>query len=328
MMKRLSFTCSTIALALSAGAALASDLPSRKEPPPPPYFAPERVANWTGFYVGVNAGGTWSQSDSVNVSSASILTADPALNLFAVPTSGAAALAASGTVPSSSSGFIGGGQIGYNWQFNNNFVAGFEADIQGIAGEGGSSTQSNVVTAPIGYNGNPAPNNFVGTTIGASRSLDYIGTVRGRIGYLFTPTLLGYATGGLAYGGVSSRTSIVGSTLGFNLGLAAGNAPYFSNGGFSDTRVGWTAGGGLEWMFLPNWSAKFEYLYYDLGSVSYSAGVSASIVQPGALSMLPVGSPFYALASQSSASFNGHIVRAGLNYHFSWAAPAPLVAKY
>jgi outer membrane immunogenic protein len=328
MMKMLSFTVSAIALTLSAGEALASDLPSRRAPPPPPYFEPAPVATWTGFYAGVNAGGTWAQSNSVNVWSAPILTGDPTVNMFPVPTAGAAALAASGTLPSSSSGFIGGGQIGYNSQISSNFVAGIEADIQGIGGGGGSSGQSNVVTAPISVVGVPAPNNFVGTTISAAKSLDYIGTVRGRIGYLFTPTLLAYATGGLAYGGVSSSTSVAGTTMGYNLGLAAGNAAYFSNGGFSDTRVGWTAGGGLEWMFLSNWSAKFEYLYYNLGSVSYSAGIPASIVQSGTTGGLPVGSAFYALASQSSASFNGHIVRAGLNYHFNWAAPAPLVAKY
>jgi outer membrane immunogenic protein len=254
------------------------------------------------------------------------VTGNPAINVFPVPTSIAASSAASGALSSHPAGFIGGGQVGYNYQFANSFssvVAGIEADIQGVASGGGSSTVSNVVTAPIAF-----PNNFVDTSISASNRLDYLGTVRGRVGFLFTPTLLAYGTGGLAYGGVSSNTNISGSTVGFNLGLASGNAPYFSNGGFSNTRVGWTVGGGLEWLFLPNWSAKVEYLYYNLGSVSYSAGNPTSIVQPGTTGGLAVGSPFYSLSSQSSTHFNGNIVRVGINYHFNWGAPAPVVAKY
>jgi outer membrane immunogenic protein len=315
----------SVALAL-AGTAFAADLPSQA--PPPVYVPPPPM--WTGFYIGLNAGGTWSSSGSTNVSSF-VLAANPGSNLFPVPTAFAAADAATGRLSSSPAGFIGGGQVGFNYQFANSFVAGIEADIQGVASGGGTSTVPNFVFAalPNVATGAPFPNNFVETIISASNRLDYLGTVRGRVGFLFTPTLLVYGTGGLAYGGVSSNTNISGSTLGPNLLLADGNAPYFSNGGFSNTRVGWTVGGGLEWLFLPNWSAKIEYLYYNLGSVSYSAGIPTSIIaDPGTVGGLVVGSPFYSLASRSSTSFNGNIVRLGVNYHFIWGAPAPLVAKY
>ena len=77
---------------------------------------------------------------------------------------------------------------------------------------------------------------------------------------------------------------------------------------------------------MPNWSAKVEYLYYDLGNITYSGGVSSVIAQPGGVQ--PVGQLLYALASQTSTRFNGNIVRAGVNYHFNWGAPAPVVAKY
>ena len=87
---------------------------------------------------------------------------------------------------------------------------------------------------------------------------------------------------------------------------------------FSDTRVGWTVGGGLEWMFWPNWSAKVEYLYYDLGSVTFTLRVCSPQRVSG------IGSRN---STQSTTRFDGHIVRVGVNYHFNWGA-APVVAKY
>lgn len=323
-MKKIAISAA-LALALSAGSALAADLPSIKGQPiplPPPPL-------WTGFYAGLNAGGTFGGGSSINVLSFPVFAIPSTINVFPTPASLSAALASSGTLPSGSSGgFIGGGQIGFNWQFYSNFVAGIEADIQGVASSHGTSTQANIVNAnlPNILTGGFFPNNFVGATIAGSKTLDYLGTVRGRLGYLVTPTLLVYGTGGLAYGGVSSSTSIFGANIGLNLGLCCGNPPFFSNGSFSDTRVGWTAGGGLEWMFWPNWSAKVEYLYYDLGSVNYSAGVATPISTVG-VAGFPVGSIIYALASQSSTRFDGHIVRAGVNYHFNRGA-APVMAKY
>ncbi len=287
---RTSFFPTTLALALSAGYAFAADLPSIKSPPvyvPPPL--------WTGFYVGVNAGGAWSVNNSVDTISTPLFPVG--LNPLVPP--GLAALATASVPVGSSGGFIGGGQIGYNWQFSNSFVAGVEADIQGIARSGGAGTAaaSAFVLAPL-----------ISSALSSTKTVDYLGTVRGRIGFLPTPTLLAYGSGGLAYGGVDSSTSL----------FQAGNNGFvgFANGGFSDTRVGWTAGAGLEWLFWPNWSAKIDYLYYDIGAVTYSS--------------LAV-SPFFATpaygAPQSTTRFNGHIVRAGLNYHFDWAA-APVVAKY
>ena len=299
------------ALALSSGAAMAADLPHYKAPPPPP------PPMWTGFYVGLNAGGTWGNSNAVWTTSAPIfaLGGGAATTLLAA----SSALGASAVSPGKTSGFIGGGQIGYNWQFYNSFVAGVEADIQGVAASNSNTTAGTAVGA--------FP--FIGaaevlvTGIAASKRLDYIGTVRGRLGWLFTPTLLVYGTGGLAYGGVSVSTGITQ----FNNDCAqfpgACLAPAaFSSGAFSDTRVGWTAGGGLEWMFWPNWSAKVEYLYYDLGNVSYSAGVLAT-----GGDTLFAGAIAAAVVMQSHTRFNGNIVRAGVNYHFNWGAP-PVVAKF
>jgi outer membrane immunogenic protein len=286
------------ALALTAGSALAADLPTRKGPPvlPPPPPPPL----WTGFYVGLNAGGGWANNNTINT------VAFPAAGtIFAGPLAFEPALSASGSFTSGGNGgFIGGGQVGYNFQFYNSFVAGIEADIQGIAGSSGGQNRVSAVPSTL-----LAP--FAWTTVSQYRgSIDYLGTVRGRLGWLATPTLLIYGTGGLAYGGVNLNAAQI-TTLSGLPGLASLGAT-----SFSDTRVGWTAGGGIEWMFWPNWSAKAEYLYYDLGSVTTS-GVS---VEPTIST--------WGYATQSTARFNGNIIRAGLNYHFNWAAPAPVVAKY
>jgi outer membrane immunogenic protein len=260
------------AIALS-GAALAADL--TRPPPPVIYMPPAPPPLWTGFYLGGNAGGTWISSNNINTVSSTG---------FANFTGPAA----------QNGGFIGGGQLGYNYQFNYSWVVGAEADIQGVAGVTGSTSVASFVGV-LGL----TPGVAIATQ---SRQFDYLGTVRGRLGFLITPTLLAYGTGGLSYGGVKGQTSIF--TV-FPTSLATGS--------FDTARVGWTAGGGVEWMFPPSWSIKVEYLYYSLGSVTWSDGVLLS--PPATLNVL-----------QSSTRFNGNLVRAGLNYHFNWL-PAPIVAN-
>ena len=193
---------SAVALALAlTGSAFAADLPHYKAPPPPP---PPPPPLWTGFYVGLNAGYTWSNSQNTTIATWPVPNSvnDPTGTLTA-----AAAFSASGILPTSTSGFIGGGQIGYNWQFYNSFVAGVEADIQGVAASNSRGTA--VGAAPFAGTGFSS----VGF-LSATRSLDYLGTVRGRLGWLFTPTLLVYGTGGLAYGGVTANASYFQSGIG------------------------------------------------------------------------------------------------------------------
>jgi len=294
-----------IACCVSAASSFAADLPSFKAPPPPPPL-PAPIMTWNGFYVGLNAGGTWSQSSTANISAVPLFN-DPLWlqgNAFAV--------SAAGAVPTSNaSGFIGGGQIGYNWQFAGTFVAGVEADIQGVATSGGRNGVAGVV-----FNGLTGAAGVTTSQVG--KQLDYFGTVRGRLGYLVTPTLLAYGTGGLAYGGVGLSAY----QSSFDTGGFYG--PGFGGRTFNDTLIGWTAGGGLEWMFMPNWSAKAEYLYYDLGSVTNNLGPLAGLSYTFTL---PPGSIGWAYASNVSARFNGHIVRAGVNYHFNLGS-APMLATH
>jgi outer membrane immunogenic protein len=320
MFRRLIFA-SAGAIALS-GAALAAE-PLPPPPPPPPL--------WTGFYLGLNAGGTWSSNSTVNTSAipgpcdtTSIFTI-----FFCTPTpnfSATSAALATFSVSHNNGGFIGGGQGGYNYQLANSWVAGIETDIQGVAGSSGNATVTSVLANP----------NFPGTpifqTATVSRQVDWLGTLRGRLGFLATPTFLVYGTGGLAFGGVSATTNITQATAVTQsipiFGLLVGPSSYFSVGSLSDVRVGWTAGGGVEWMFLPNWSLKVEYLYYNLGNASFALSPLVNRVPAVPVGrVLLFGGVLSSAFPQSTTRFDGNIVRAGIDYHFIWP-PAPVVAKY
>jgi outer membrane immunogenic protein len=139
-----------------------------------------------------------------------------------------------------------------------------------------------------------------------AQQLDWLGTVRGRLGWSPIERLLIYGTGGLAFGQSQAAFSVVSPNAG---------PPLFAFVS-SSASVGWAAGGGIEYA-LPanwsNWSVKVEYLHYDLGRMTSSI--------------------FYQYAPNSSTvtgqiRHNGNIVRAGLNYKFNLWAPAPVVAKY
>lgn len=250
-------------------------------PPPPP------LPLWSGFYGGLNAGGAFGGS-SLNTAGADLF--DTGRSFF-----GAASVAsATNAGMLNKSGFIGGGQIGYNFQVSDRFVGGFEADIQGLRLAGGETLWSMAKETKLGIP--------LVTVTNASKSLNYLGTVRGRVGYLIAPTLLAYATGGLAYGGASARASF----LQYGVDTSGQIGPASSANAFSGARTGWTVGAGGEWMFFPHWSAKLEYLYYDLGDVTISNGLAGS----NPLFNLPL----YRSILSSSTRFNGHVVRVGLNY--------------
>jgi outer membrane immunogenic protein len=124
------------------------------------------------------------------------------------------------------------------------------------------------------------------------------------------------------YGGVTlNSTSLVHNVDG--AGNIIGNmTPAIGGVNFSNTKVGWTAGSGLEWMFFPNWSAKVEYLYYDLGTVTQNFGLATSeTLQNGSIGSAVFG-------GQARARVNGNIVCAAVNYHLNWGGAAPVVAKY
>jgi len=292
-MKRIVLTAAFVAL--GSASAFAADLPSRTYAKAPAMAAP--AYNWSGWYAGLNAG--WvGGSGSVSNDASIVSTSSDPVNAEAM------ARGATNTA-GTSSGFIGGGQFGYNYQFSHLFVAGFEADIQGLSG---AHKQSSSVT-PLRENresDNIAP---VVTNSTTTRDLSYLGTLRARVGVLVVPSFLLYATGGLAYGGVKSDTTIAQSVTNTK------NPPpsTLTSGSFSGTRVGYVVGGGGEWMLSSNWSAKLEYLHYDLGSATYATGGLANDVGPTSLE----GSGTAAVATSSKVRFNDNIVRVGVNYHFN-----------
>ena len=242
----------------------------------------------------MNVGGVWSKSATTTTAVPTF--ADPAF-LASPAFATFVARAATGETPAGNrSGLIGGAQIGYNVQFNS-VVVGFEADLQGISNSRATSTAVSTSSLTSTFNGS----NLI-TTITTSRSLDYLGTVRGRVGFVVDPSLLLYWTGGLAYGGTKSSTSIA------YLRDTGFQTPGFSSGEFSGMRVGYALGGGAEWMSGNHWSLKAEYLYYDL-SAKYA-------LSPLSSSLFATGNLYTTVATTASTRFNGHIARAGINYHF------------
>jgi outer membrane immunogenic protein len=261
---------------------------------------------WTGFYVGLNAGGTWSNSNAVSTAMADVF-GNP--DLIAGPEYGvASAMLATTSTPVKIDGFLGGGQIGYNYQLANGWVAGLELDFQGIAPEHSTGNAFSQAVEP-GFNAFP-----IDQFLSAERSLKNFGTVRGRVGFLILPTLLAYGTGGLACGTADTATNIV-QAVANDSSLPN---PYAVFGGFKYMLAGWTAGGGLEWLFSPNWSLKVEYLFYDLGHVSYAMSPLVNINSGGV--------PFTGGAPVASTRFDGNIVRGGISYHFFWGA-SPVAAR-
>lgn len=293
-----------IAMSLISYSAYAADLPIQtvNNPSSPP------KANWAGAYVGLNAGGVWSNNSSSAISTFPLY----ASNAFSPNSILAASTAANSFSSGGYSGFIGGGQIGYNLAFDpgtSGLVVGFEADIQGVAGSSFSPSKPSI--APIAS----TSASWI-SSANMSTSLDYLGTARGRLGIQITPNVLIYGTGGLAYGGLSGRTNM--SWIGTPQGsFSSGGGVFYGSGSTSNTAVGWTAGGGAEWMFASNWSAKVEYLYYNLGKLSYSS-TAARLTNIGVASIY---------ASQTNTSIDGNLVRLGINYHFHTPSLAE-IAKY
>jgi len=236
--------------AVAAGPAMAADLAVKR----PVYRAPPPVAvfTWTGCYIGGHIGGGWTRK-----------------------TVSASELAPGISFTGSTSGFLGGGQVGCNYQFASNWVIGIEGDgsAAGIKGE--------------------ATTTVLGITGTARAKTDWLASVTGRLGWAAGPLLV-YAKGGVAWAGDKYSADI----------------PIFDEHiTASETRTGWTVGGGLEYGFTNNWSAKVEYLYVNLGSFD--------TIIPGTVAGFPD-------AIRVHHKYTDNIVRVGLNYRFG----GPVYAAY
>jgi outer membrane immunogenic protein len=180
--------------------------------------------NWNGFYVGANVGGAWASETAVAPSN--LVLVAPSLKI-------------------TSSGFVGGGQFGYNWMAAPNWLFGVEADVSGADQHG------SVI--------NPS-----GTTL-FDEKIDAFGTARGRVGYVANNWLF-YGTGGFAWSDDTfTRTQLF---------AIPGSPPAGDVHANSPTRTGWSAGAGIEYGLAKNWTARVEYLHLDLGDQSF--GFTAS----------------------------------------------------
>jgi outer membrane immunogenic protein len=267
---------------LGIGAASAADLPVKASP----YTAAAPASSWTGFYVGGTAGAGWgNEASNVAISTGLIQDFSPI-----VP----------GSYKKRMLGFAGGVEAGYNLQFNS-LVLGVESDFS-YANINGSANANETFFPPAGVTV-LCPLGAICTTrtsYNEQQTLSWLATVRGRIGFLATPSWLIYGTGGWAVGNVKSSASAIfagQTTLG---GVTTTTStPLIFSGSSSQIQNGWTLGGGTEYMLTRNWTGKVEYLYYDLGSVT--------------LVGTTVG---HSITTTSNMPVHGQIFRVGTNYKF------------
>ena len=188
-------------------AASAADMGLPLKTPPPP----AAVWTWTGFYIGANGGAGFGQ-------------VDPSLNWF----SGAF----TETLPSHGiSGFLGGGQVGYNWQMPNAPV------VLGIEGDFDWAGLNGTTSCPLGF-----------IPMSCNTKENWIADVTGRVGFIADKALI-YVKGGVAWA-QNNYTA----TMPFDTFTA------------SETKVGGLLGAGVEYAITPSWSAKIEYDFIDFGS--------------------------------------------------------------
>jgi len=247
--------------------------------------------NWTGFHAGLNGGYGW-VSGGVTALPGDPLTQSLSFGQPVVPPV---------STSLNTNGGLGGGQLGYDWQFAGRGVVGVEADISAADLKSRASSSLSL------FGTQPA-------TFDVSRSIDWFGTIRGRLGVLATPDLLIYATGGFAYGRVGESASVslpagASNSIG-NYGYAFACGPFYGlgacfTGSSSRVATGWAAGLGGEKRFTHNLSLKVEYLHVDLGTGHYPL-----------VGSLYSGTSFTPSFLNASSNATIDIVRAGLNYNF------------
>jgi outer membrane immunogenic protein len=273
-------------LMCASSAAVAADLPVYTKASPPV------AGGWTGFYAGANIGYGW-QDPTV------VFTPNDQFSAFLI--NGGVGTNFTPVRPPTSfdiAGVTGGFQAGYNRQFDQRWLLGVETDFNfsDVKGQG---------AAP--FIGVPGIGNQPFSAL-ASEQVKWFGTVRARAGYLPTPDLLVFATGGLAYGRVEHSASLTNLGPAFSVSIVgavncSAGVPCYA-GSSSRIATGWTAGGGLEYALGRNWTVKGEYLYVHLGNDGFAA--------PAINTTAPATSGVN--VSYSDTTFN--LVRIGANYHF------------
>jgi len=232
---------------------------------------------WTGFYLGPNIGGGWTSGTVTDTASGVS---------FGSQTQGA---------------FVGGGQIGYNYQISPHVVLGAEWFFDGVAG---NNNHNAIAFVPA-----------FGDAFAASAKADWLSTLTGRIGVTAPgwDHWLVYVKGGVGWAETEATVA----------DLATGAS--FST---SNINSGWVAGVGLEWAFAPGWTVRLDYQYLGLNGFSVADG------QPKHPMPVPMPMPMPIPPTHGTVvdTFNGNNVSVqtltvGVNYLFNWSQP-PVVARY
>jgi outer membrane immunogenic protein len=214
---------------------------------------------WDGFYVGANAGYDWGHDE---------------VGMRSTPNNNNVAVAGRGLL--TGDGPIGGGQIG----FNHELPGLYPPVVNGLVG----------LEADFDYTGlsDSRSAHFGNISVFEKFAADWLTTARVRVGATFWEQVLLYGTGGLAVADVD-----------FSSAESGGDPFYRGNGSGNGPRLGWVGGGGVEWMFLPGWSVKAEFLYVDLGTANFTNGTT---------------SPTITVRTRNHLTEN--IGRVGINYKF------------
>jgi len=286
MNKRIALACAVSIAVLGAavamiGVARASDLPSRKAPPIVPITSP----SWTGFYAGGDVGAI------LNVPGASVLAtgAYPQSSLIGIPprlTWTAQPYTLPGVAVLNDAGFKVGAHAGYNYQIGKLVVLGVEVGGGTLFGTAGTQT----------FPSPTLPGQAAFSQVG--RTADFVGDAVARVGVTpFSQNFMFYGLGGLAYGHANVSVARADTAL----------AATYAQATPGSWKTGWTAGGGIEWMFMPNLSLDLRYQHFDLGS---------STVETNAISSVgpAIATPNAVLAK---AKWRGDEVKVGASFHFN-----------
>ncbi len=297
---------SLAALTAMTAAATAADLPRRVAPPP--VFVPVPVFTWTGFYAGFNAGYGFDVGQDL-ASPTFVATNDS--RVIAGPAGSAGIFAFNNGL--SKDGFVGGGQIGYNYQFTpgSGVVVGIEADAQyaDLGGRFGKASTCPPITGAVACAFSPGASLRSGVTVfnpTGTAGIDFFGTARGRIGYAFDRVMF-YGTAGFAYASVGGGKAV----------------------NVDDFATGWTAGGGVEYA-LPTDSflnffrssavtLKVEALYVNLDNGNARgayANANGTIITGTPAPQATGASTSVQLNNFGNRDLEFAVLRGGINYKF------------
>jgi outer membrane immunogenic protein len=279
LMRRLLLLGVLLLAVADSNRAIAADV----EPPYLPKAPPVPVLyNWTGFYIGVNGGGGSSYQS---------------FNGTQVTPFGSTAFGGNDGL----AGALAGGHIGFNYEFPSHVVIGVEADADwaDYTNAGSAACSTFTTGAFTGLPAGCATNN---------QTLNDFGTVRGRLGYAWNRVLF-YGTGGWAWGNSSGNSTL--NCAG--TGCPATSLPFTGGtASVSNSLTGWTAGAGVEWAILPNWTLRLEYLFVEFNGVVTNYSTTTTT---------PFGTGTTTTRITSNNGVN--VFRAGISYLFNFGGPEP-----